>query len=74
MPDQRTRRITTLRERIVRSEYRVDVDKVAEAILGRPTARMLIVPCVAIVAEDEGGDLADEDHDPASSDDVLEAA
>ena len=44
MPDQRTRRITTLRERIVRCEYRVDVDKVAEAILGRTTARMLIVP------------------------------
>jgi hypothetical protein len=72
MPDQRSLRITTLRERIERSEYRVDVDKVAEAILGRPTARMLILPSSPAVVEDESADVGEED--PAGSDGVLEAA
>jgi anti-sigma28 factor (negative regulator of flagellin synthesis) len=43
MSEQRTLRITDLRERIDRAQYHVDVDKVAEAVLGRPTLRLLII-------------------------------
>lgn len=69
MSDQRALRITTLRERIDRAQYHVDVDAVAEAILGRPIARMLIIPAAALAVE------ADADGDPSErSEDVLEAA
>jgi hypothetical protein len=40
-------RIETLKGRIDRSEYRVDVDKVAEAILVRPAARAWVLPVLA---------------------------
>ena len=43
MSEQRTLRITSLRERIDRAQYQVDVDKVAQAVLGRPTLRLLII-------------------------------
>jgi Anti-sigma-28 factor, FlgM len=73
MSEQRAMRITSLRTRIDRAEYHVDVDKVAEAILGRPTARMLIIPGAA-TESDEDADAADEDRDAPPSEDVLEAA
>lgn len=40
----RALRIESLRERIDRSEYHVDADKVAEAILGRPTVHLWLLP------------------------------
>src|SRR5436309_3279795 len=75
MSEPRALRITSLRERIDRAQYHVDVDKVAEAMLGRPIGRLLIVPGAAI-ATDEDVDAADEvsDRGAASSEDVLEAA
>jgi hypothetical protein len=73
MSEQRTLRITTLRERIDRAQYHVDVDKVAEAVLGRPTLRLLIIGG-AMSAEEDADPAADDDLDPPPSEDVLEAA
>jgi hypothetical protein len=71
MSDQRTVRIMNLRERIDRADYHVDVDRVAEAILGRPIVRMLIVPGETVwLEEDAEGEL----DPPSPSEDVLEAA
>jgi hypothetical protein len=65
----------SLRERIDRDQYRVDVDKVAEAMLGRPIARVLIVPGETVGIEEQAEPVPEEDHDPpAPSEDVLEAA
>jgi hypothetical protein len=72
MSDQRDLRIMTLRERIARDRYHVDVDKVAEAILGRPIVRMLIVPGEMVRVADDAEPVAEED--PPPSEDVLEAA
>ena len=75
MSDQRAVRIMSLRERIDRGQYRVDVDKVAEAMLGRPSARVLIVPGETLRIEEHAEPAPEEDHDPpAPSEDVLEAA
>jgi hypothetical protein len=73
MSEQRTLRITSLRERIDRAQYQVDVDKVAEAVLGRPTLRLLIIGG-AMSAEEDADPAADDDLDPPPSEDVLEAA
>jgi hypothetical protein len=73
MSEQRTLRITSLRERIERAQYQVDVDKVAEAVLGRPTLRLLIIGG-ALAAEEDADPAADDDLDPPPSEDVLEAA
>lgn len=73
MSEQRTLRITSLRERIDRAQYQVDVDKVAEAVLGRPALCLLIVGGAMSVAED-ADPAADDDLDPPPSEDVLEAA
>ena len=73
MSEQRTLRITSLRERIDRAQYQVDVDKVAEAVLGRPTLRLLIVG-EAMFAEEDADPAADDDLDPPPSEGVLEAA
>jgi hypothetical protein len=73
MSEQRTLRITSLRERIDRAQYQVDVDKVAEAVLGRPTLRLLIIGG-AMAAEEDAEPSADDDLDPPPSEDVLEAA
>ena len=74
MSEQRALRITNLRERIDRAQYHVDVDKVAEAILGRPTMRLLIIPGATMSAEEDADPAADDDLDPPPSEDVLEAA
>jgi hypothetical protein len=74
MSEQRALRITSLRERIDRAQYHVDVDKVAEAVLGRPTARLLIIPGGTMSAEEDAAPAADDDLDPPPSEDVLEAA
>jgi Anti-sigma-28 factor, FlgM len=74
MSEQRALRIMNLRERIDRAEYSVDVDKVAQAILGHPTARLLIISGAAVCAEDDAGSAAEDDVDPPSSEDVLKAA
>jgi len=75
MSDQRALRITSLRERIDRDDYRVDVDKVAEAMLGRPIARMLIMPGDTVRIEEDAEPAHEEDRDsPVPSEDVLEAA
>ena len=77
MSDPRAMRVKNLRERIDRAEYHVDADKVAEAILGRPVARLLILPVatVSVEAADADADAAANDEfDPPPSDDVLEAA
>jgi len=74
MSESRTLRISTLRERIDRAQYHVDVDKVAEAILGRPTARMLIVPEAGPSLDEDADDAADDDLAAPSSENVLEAA
>jgi hypothetical protein len=73
MSEQRALRITNLRERIDRAQYHVDVDKVAEAILGRPTMRLLITPG-AMPPEEDADPAADDDLDPPPSEGVLEAA
>ena len=73
MSDPRILRITSLRQRVEREEYRVAVDKVAEAILGRPTARMLILPTGTAVRREEAS-VEDEPEPASSSDGVLEAA
>jgi hypothetical protein len=49
----------------------VDVDKVAEAILGRSTTRILILPCAAVARR--AAEAAEQEPELAS-DDVLEAA
>jgi hypothetical protein len=74
MSEQRALRITSLRERIDRAQYHVDVDKVAEAVLGRPTARLLIIPGGTMSAEEDAAPAAEDDLDPPPSEDVLEAA
>jgi hypothetical protein len=74
MSEQRALRITNHRERIDRAQYRVDVDKVAEAVLGRPTLRLLIIPGATVSAEEDADPAADDDLDPPPSEDVLEAA
>jgi anti-sigma-28 factor FlgM len=75
MSDQRDLRIMSLKERIDRDRYRVDVDKVAEAILGRPVVRMLIVPGEMVRVGDDAEPVAEEGGDPPQpSEDVLEAA
>jgi hypothetical protein len=74
MSDQRTLRITNLRQRIDRAQYHVDVDKVAEAVLGRPTLRLLILPGATMFAEEDADLAADDDLDPPPSEDVFEAA
>jgi hypothetical protein len=73
MSEQRTLRITSLRERIDRAQYHVDVDKVAEAVLGRPTLRLLIIGG-AMSAEEGADPAADDDLDPPPSESVFEAA
>ena len=67
MSDTRSFHVTSLRQRVACAQYDVDVDKVAEAILGRPTARMLILPWEAV----DRGEVAAAER---ASDDVLEAA
>jgi hypothetical protein len=75
MSDQRTVRIMNLRERIDRADYHVDVDRVAEAILGRPIVRMLIVPGETVWLEEDADSAPEGELDPPSpSEDVLEAA
>jgi hypothetical protein len=75
MSDQRDLRIMSLRERIDRGHYHVDVDKVAEAILGRPVVRMLVVPGEMVRVGDDAEPVAEAGGDPpAPSEDVLEAA
>ncbi|PZS31898.1 MAG: hypothetical protein DLM61_07735 [Pseudonocardiales bacterium] len=50
----RALRIETLRGRIDRSEYQVDVYKVAEAILGRPAAHVWLLPAsIRVVGSDK---------------------
>ena len=73
MSEQRILRNTSLKERIDRAQYHVDVDKVAEAVLGRPTLRLLIIGG-AMSAEEDADPAADDDLDPPPSEDVLEAA
>jgi hypothetical protein len=73
MSEQRALRITNLRERIDRAQYHVDVDKVAEAVLGRPTLRLLIIPAGTMSAQEDAESAADDDIDPPPSEDVLEA-
>jgi len=53
----RALRIEALREQIDRSDYHVDPGKVAEAILGRPTAHLWVLPAPVRIADpgDEGG-------------------
>ncbi len=75
MSEQRAMRINSLKERIDRAQYRVDADKVAEAILGRPMARVLIVPVATVSVEETDADAAaDDEFDPPPSEDVLKAA
>jgi hypothetical protein len=56
MEVSRALRIESLRQRIDRSEYRVDIDKVAEAILGRPTAHVWLLPASIRAFERDNGD------------------
>jgi hypothetical protein len=74
MSDQRTLRIMNLKERIDRDHYHVDVGRVAEAILGRPIARMLIIPGETLGVEEGAESAGEADREPPSSEDVLEAA
>jgi hypothetical protein len=74
MPEQRALRIKSLREQIDSAQYHVDVDKVAEAILGRPMAHLLIIPGKTISAAQDADPVADDDPDPPPSEDVFEAA
>jgi hypothetical protein len=46
-PSMRAMHIIQLKERIERSDYTVDADAVAEALLRRPTARRSILPAVS---------------------------
>jgi replicative DNA helicase len=72
MSEQRILRNTSLKERIDRAEYHVDVDKVAEAILDRAAVRRLIVPSEALSAQADAAAEVGLDRRP--SQDVLEAA
>jgi hypothetical protein len=72
MSEQRILRNTSLKERIDRAEYHVDVDKVAEAILDRAAVRRLIVPSEALSAQADAA--AEVGLDRLPSQDVLEAA
>jgi hypothetical protein len=74
MSEQRILRTTSLRERIDRAQYHVDVDKVAEAILDRAAVRRLIVPDEMLSAEAGDHAVAQRVVDPPPSEDVLEAA
>jgi hypothetical protein len=73
MSETRSPHITSLKERIERGRYDVDVHAVAEAILSHPTGRLLILR-----GKDPAGaeDASAEDcAEPAvSSGNVLEAA
>ena len=75
MSEQGILRTTSLRERIDRAQYRVDVDKVAEAILDRAAVRRLIVPDEMLCAAAGAHAVAQHtvDH-PPPSENVLEAA
>ena len=46
-PSMRAMHINQLKERIERSDYTVDADAVAEALLRRPAARQSILPAVS---------------------------
>ena len=70
MSEQRILRNPSLKERIDRAEYHVDVDKVAEAILDRAAVRRLIVPSEALSAQ-AGAEVG---LDRLPSQGVLEAA
>ena len=48
-PSMRAMHINSLKERIERSDYTVDADAVAEALLRRPGARRTILPGVTWV-------------------------
>lgn len=74
MSEQRILRNTSLKERIDRAEYHVDVDKVAEAILDRAAVRRLIVPSEALSAQAGADAAAEVGLDRLPSQDVLEAA
>lgn len=74
MSEQRALRIKSLRQRIDSAQYHVDVDKVAEAILGRPMAHVLIIPGATMSAAQDADPGADDDRDPPPSQDVFEAA
>lgn len=54
MPD-RTAQIATLRKRIDGADYRVDAASVAESILRRPVARLLILPDLTARARSRAG-------------------
>jgi hypothetical protein len=73
MSETRSQHITSLKERIERGEYDVDVHAVAEALLSHPTGRMLMLRGNAPVGAQ---DVSAEDYaEPAvSSGNVLEAA
>jgi hypothetical protein len=43
-PSMRAMHINSLKDRVARSAYTVDVDAVAEALLSRPSARRTILP------------------------------
>jgi hypothetical protein len=43
-PSMRAMHLSTLKQRIERSDYTVDVDAVATALLQRPSARQTILP------------------------------
>jgi hypothetical protein len=60
MEVMRALRIQALKGRIERSEYRIDVEKVADAILGRPTAHLWLVPASPRVVEPGVVDPDDE--------------
>ena len=53
----RALRIEALKARIDRSEYHVDAQKVAAAVLGRPSARIWLVP-PAVPASGQGHGVA----------------
>jgi Anti-sigma-28 factor, FlgM len=73
MSEQRALRITNLKERIDRAEYHVDVDKVAAAVLGRPTA-LLIITGATMSADQDADPAGEDDLEQPPSEDVLEAA
>jgi Anti-sigma-28 factor, FlgM len=73
MSETRSQHITSLKERIERGEYDVDVHAVAEALLSHPTGRMLMLRGNAPVGAQDVS--AEDNAEPAvSSGDVLEAA
>ncbi len=54
MEVRRALRIEALKAQIDRSDYHVDPGKVAEAILGRPTAHLWVLPAPVRIAEPGG--------------------